>query len=156
MKVKSISNKAGMTVIEIILVILFLGLTGVGLLRNLDLSDPTAVTTARNKVAHDVRFAQHRALVTGIAHGFRTLSTTSYEIYQQTPGNAILDPLDQKPMQVSLATNFQDTSFQQTYQVEFDAFGRPTIGGGNSITLTNGTHNKNFTVTQNTGTVITP
>jgi len=156
MRAKNISNQAGLTLIEIVLVILFLGLCGVGLIGNIDLNDPTSVTTARNKVAHDVRFAQHRALVTGIAHGFRTLSTTSYEIYQQNPGNAILDPLDQTPMQVSLATYFQDTSFQQTYQVEFDAFGRPTIGGGNSITLINGTHNKNFTVTQNTGAVITP
>lgn len=149
------SPQRGSLVIELTLLAVLLSFFSVGMLTQAD--DPAAkVQTALMKVSNDVRYAQHRAMVTGLNHGFRTLDGTQYEIYQQTPGNPAQDPSTLGPMQINLANDYQNVAFSAGYQVEFDSKGSPVLGGGMNIFLANGTYSRSFQITNNTGMLVLP
>lgn len=139
-----------MTLLEVCLALLLTGLLSMGLLLQYQ-EDPTNVHQALWKVGNDVRFAQHRAMVTGTKHGFRTVSSTQFEIYEGDPSNLILDPSTRQPMRVDLAGEYRDVQFHGSYQIEFDALGRPVTGAGTSVRLVGGAAAKSFSVAPNTG-----
>lgn len=145
----------GSTLFELSLLILLLGLFAVGVLLNFNHS-PAVAQTAMFKVANDVRYAQNLAMITGVNHGFHTLSTTRYEIYKQSTGNPVKDPTTTGPMEVDLSTQFKKAGFQESYQVEFNSMGKPVLGGGNRITLTSDNVAKSFSITNNTGMLDLP
>lgn len=148
-------NSLGFTLLELVLIVFLLSLTGVGVLISWDLSQP-ALHGATLKVVKDIRYAQSRAMVTGKMHGFRTLSNSQYEIYQESVGNPIKDPATGQNMQFNLSDAFGNVIFQGTYQVEFDLMGSPTLGGGSTMGLQFGALNKSFTVENNTGRLNLP
>ncbi len=145
----------GFTLLELVLLMSLVAIVSLGLYSNMTPTD-ISVDSAVLKLAHDLRFAQDRAMTTGRNHGFRTLSTTQYEIYDQSPGSPTTDPTGQGPMVINLTTDYKNVIFQGTYQIEFNSVGSPTVGGGSSIGLTNGTETKNFSVTNNTGLINLP
>ncbi len=140
----------GFTALEIILTMVLIGISSVALIQNWDSSQP-ATYSAVLQVGQDIRYAQSRAMVTGTAHGFRTLSNTQYEIYENAPGNPTEDPSTRDPMVKNLNDRFPGVQFQGTYQIQFDSLGSPTVGGGTAVSLTKGTANRSLTVANTTG-----
>jgi len=148
-------QERGSLVLELSVLMVLLGLFSVSFLLSVNPSS-AAVQTALLKVTHELRYAQNRAMVTALPHGFRTLSPTRYEIYEQSPGNPTLNPSTQGPMQVDLSGDFKGVTFSGTYQIEFDSLGRPTIGAGTLYSLKNESTERSFGVTTNTGMLVLP
>ncbi len=145
----------GFTLLEIILTMSLLSIVSVGVYSTLT-PQLVHVDLAMLKVVHDVRFAQDRAMVSGRNHGFRTITSTQYEIYDTSPGNPITDPSTQSAMTISLASNYPNVAFQGIYRLEFNLLGSPVMGGGSSVGLSNGTETKSFLLTNNTGLINLP
>lgn len=150
-------NPSGFTLLELVLMMSLIAIVSVGVYSNISPRSMTMyVDAATLKVVHDIRFAQDRAMVTGRNHGFRSYSNNQYEIYDTSAGHPITDPSTQSDMVVSLGTDYPNVNFAANYQVEFDSLGSPVIGGGGSITLSNGTESKSFSLTSNTGLINLP
>lgn len=141
----------GFTLIELVLVIALLGIMVIGAQPFLPLSGES-LDSASRKVRMDVLYAQERAIITGENHGVNFIVNGNYTIYRGTTANLINDPFRNTLFDEDLA-EFQNVSVGTNYQVEFDAHGRPVLGGGGSVTLTNGSDNKGVAVTANTGYV---
>jgi len=149
------AKRAGFTLLELVLIMSLIGMVSIGVYTNLE-PQQIRVDAAMLKLVHDVRYAQDRAMITGRNHGFRTISTTQYEIYDTSPGNPTLDPTTQGSMTVSLASDYPNVAFPGSYQLEFNSLGSPVIGGGGSVSLSNGTETKSFSLTSNTGLINLP
>ncbi|MBF0492397.1 MAG: prepilin-type N-terminal cleavage/methylation domain-containing protein [Deltaproteobacteria bacterium] len=150
-----IKNKRGFSLLELIFTISLISILGLSVVSSSNTSDPT-VQSAMLKVVSDIRFAQDRAIITGVNHGFRTISATQYEIYQLTPGNPVNDPSTSAPMQISLYQDYKNVNFARNYQVEFNSYGQPVLGGGLAVNLSKDSSSRTFTVTNNTGLIILP
>ncbi len=148
---------SGFTLLELVLMMSLIGIVSVGVYSNMTPHSMNMyVDAAVLKVVHDLRFAQDRAMITGRNHGFRSYSTTQYEIYDTSAGNPITDPSTQGSMVINLNSDYPNVAFAATYQVEFNSLGAPVIGGGGSVTLGNGTESKSFSLTSNTGLINLP
>lgn len=145
----------GFTLLELVLLMTLLGMVSVGVYSNMT-PQLIHVDSATLKVVHDIRFAQDRAMITGRNHGFRTITSTQYEIYDTSPGSPTTDPSTQGPMTLTLTTDYPNVAFQSTYQLEFNSLGAPVIGGGTNVGLSNGTETKSFSLTNNTGLINLP
>lgn len=150
-----LKKQSGFTLVELFLVMMLMGLSTAALVTQLDFSE-TRVHTATLKVSKDIQFAQNRAMVTGVMHGFRTVTGTQYEIYEETPGNPVQDPSTGLNMLIDLTNTYGAVNFGDVYQVEFDGLGSPTLGGGAAVTLALGEVNRTFTVEDNTGHINLP
>ncbi len=149
------NHQSGFSAIELVMTMTLLSIFGIGMVSTMDLA-PSSTQAAMLKVAEDIRYAQNRAMTTGTAHGFKTTSTTSYEIYQGSPGNPTTDPTTRTAMTVNFNNLFKGVSFQGSYQIQFDGMGKPTVGGGSSVVLQKGTSTRTFTVVANTGFINLP
>ena len=152
---KILKKHSGISLLELIFTLMLVSILGLSVISNSSTADPS-VQSAMTKIVSDIRYAQDRAIITGITHGFRTISSNRYEIYQTTPGNPISDPSTSAPMQVNLDNDYKGVTFSGSYQVEFNNFGQPTTGGGSSVRLSKDTSSRTFTITQNTGLVQLP
>ncbi len=81
-------------------------------------------------VQNDIRYAQMLAQTTGDSYGFRATSSTVYHVYKVSDGSIVTSPYDQLPLQVDLNAVYNGLHFSAatypTYQVTFDAVGRPS------------------------------
>lgn len=152
MFLKILKNKKGFTLTELIMVILLLGIMAV---IGTPLPSPTGIglEAASKKVALDIAYARNLASITGTNHGVSFTAFAPYFIYKQSLGTVINDPLTTKPFSENFST-FKNVHASSSLQVEFDTDGRPVLGAGQTITLTNGTTNKVITITSNTGLAI--
>ncbi len=141
-------RQKGISLLELVFMMSLVSILGLSVISNSSTSD-VGVQTALMKVVSNVRFAQDRAIVTGINHGFRTISSTQYEIYELNAGNPITDPSTSAPMLISLVNDFKNVSFGGSYQIEFNSFGQPIEGGGSTVTLNKDNSSRTFTVTNN-------
>lgn len=151
----NIQEQKGFTMLELTLIMLLMGIMTIGAYTMFSPQD-IRVDTATLKVIHDIRFAQDRAMITGRNHGFRNTSATQYEIYDSSAGNPTTDPSTQSSMVINLNSNYPNVQFQGNYQWEFNSLGSPVLGGGSSMTLSNGTDTKTFSLTNNTGLINLP
>lgn len=143
----------GFTLIEVALILVLMGLTV--LISSLNYqSAPSLVYGAFLKVKADIRQAQNMALTRGGTFGFKTMSNTSYEIYQNAPGTRPIDPVTAQSFVVDLSKDFPNVQFQGNYQIEFSTGGELTAGGGATYTLGyagQSTVNRSFSVETVTG-----
>lgn len=151
----TINKSYGFTLVELVLTIILLGIFAVSIIPAIPDTTISGLLSACEKVKVDIRYAQTRATVTGVAHGFRVTGPSSYEIYNVETNNVIQSPHTQLPYQESLATIMANASFNsQNYQIEFSAVGSPSLGGGSLIQI-NGANNLNrqLTITASTGLI---
>lgn len=149
-----VRRERGFTLIELILTISVLGFLAVAALPTDQDTVPVALEAASRKVKSDIRYAQNLATTTGDPHGFRATGATTYEIYNVTTGAIVSSPLTNQPMQENLSTNYEATAFgAQNYQIEFDRFGQPTMGGGTIIQLDYDNDQRQIQVTNTSGYV---
>lgn len=136
MIMNNLRNKAGFTMIELVLVILCVSYLAVTAFPEDSGLAPITLDAAARKVKADLRYTQSMATTTGDPHGFLVTGPTTYKIYNVTTGQTITSPYDNMPMTEDLSEDYGESQFQsQNYQVVFDGFGRPSTGGGSSINL---------------------
>lgn len=114
---------------------------------------PSSVDSAARRILSDLRTAQQLAVTTGTTHGFKNNTNKQYQVYVQTPGTYAQDPVTRQNYLLSFVPQYKDSSFAGNYQVEFDSLGRPTMGGGTVLSVTDGQITKSITITANTGAI---
>ncbi|MDO8518975.1 MAG: prepilin-type N-terminal cleavage/methylation domain-containing protein [Deltaproteobacteria bacterium] len=150
---KTISDR-GFTFIEIILTLATLSVIAITAIPSDNGLSPFALDAAARKVKTDIRYAQNMATTTGDAYGFRVTGASTYEIYDVATDAIPLSPYTNTPMQENLEDDFGTVIFvDQASQVEFNSYGRPSLGGGSLIEISYGGDSKTIQVTATSGYV---
>lgn len=140
--------------VELILVTLLLGML-VAVAPPLVPVSRQGLDGAIRKVYSDLLYARQMSLLSGSNRGASFTAGGGYLLYFGTPATPISDPVTKEVFtsthgQSELA-RFGNIFITSSYQVEFDSTGRPVMGGGGSVILSNGTNTKSILVTSNTG-----
>ena len=135
-------NSKGMTLIEVILVMVIIGILSAVVVTKLDIG----ITTSRASVdggaymiASDIRYAQEFAMANRVSKS--VIFTSGSSVYTFNPTGS-LDPSGRLPSGVTVDANFT---------VTFNSLGEPTTGGGGSFTISGGA--KRITIVNYTGKV---
>ena len=138
------ARQSGMTLIELILMVVIIGILSVVVIPKLDTTSfsGTSVGGAAWMIASDIRYAQEFAMANRISKSvqFFTVNPTYYTF--NPSGN--LDPSGRLPSGVTISSNFTIT---------FNSLGEPTVGGGGSVTVLSGGQTKTISVVNYTGKV---
>jgi prepilin-type N-terminal cleavage/methylation domain-containing protein len=135
-------NPRGMTLIEVIVVMIIIGIVAAIVLPKIDFggtSSRASVYGAANMIASDIRYAQEFAMANRISKSVTFTSGSS--VYTFSPVNN-LDSSGRLPSGVTVDSNFT---------VTFNSLGEPTTGGGGSFTISGGA--KRITIVNYTGKV---
>jgi len=134
----------GMTLIEVIAVMMIIGILAAVLIPKLGLptiSSTASVDGAAYMIASDIRYAQEFAMANRISKS--VIFTSGSSVYTFSPTNN-LDPSGQLPSGVTLGSN---------YTITFNSLGEPTTGGGGSVTVSGGGQTRTISVVNYTGKV---
>lgn len=104
-------------------------------------------------VEQDIRYARELANVTNINHGVSFVAAASYTVYRGTTATPATNPVTGNQLITNLGDQFDNVSIANTVQFEFNPLGRPVIGGGSTVQVTNGTSSITIMVNNETGTV---
>lgn len=136
-------NPRGMTLIEVIVVMIIIGIVAAIVLPKIDFggtSSRASVDGAANMIASDIRYAQEFAMAT------RASKTITFSAggnsYSFNPANN-LDPTGRLPYGVTTTA----------LTLTFNSLGEPTVGGGSSVTVSGGGLTRTITVLNYTGKV---
>jgi len=137
-------NPYGMTLIEVIAVMMIIGILAAVVIPKLGLPTTTSTASvdgAAYMVASDIRYAQEFAMANRVS---KTVTFTSgSSTYTFGPTNT-LDPSGRLPSGVTLGSN---------YTITFNSLGEPTTGGGGSVTVAGGGQTRTISVVNYTGKV---
>jgi MSHA pilin protein MshC len=137
-------NYKGMTLIELLAVLVIIGILSAVVIPRLNLTVTTSrasVDGAAYMIASDIRYAQEFAMANRVSKSVTFTSGSS--VYTFTP-TSNLDPSGRLPSGVTTSNNFTIT---------FNSLGEPTTGGGGSVAVSNGIQTKTITVVNYTGKV---
>ena len=133
---------SGITLIEVIGVMLILGILAAVVIPKLDLttvSSGTSVDGAAYIVASDIRYAQESAMANSVSRSVIFISGSSTYTFNPISN---LDPSGQLPSGVTISSN---------YTVTFNSLGEPITGGDGSVTVSVGGQTRTITVLNYTG-----
>lgn len=152
-------KEGGFSIVELVLTILLLGLI-VAVVPPLVPVSQEGLDGGARKVRADLVYLQQRAMITGQNHG-GVFTPGGYELYQVSPATPIVDVMTKELFSVThgareLARFGNNVVVLGNYQVEFDSIGRPVLGGGETLTLSNGTATRSIFINRNTGLVEMP
>jgi prepilin-type N-terminal cleavage/methylation domain-containing protein len=139
-----IPNSKGMTIIEVIAVMMMIGVLAAVAIPKLGLptiSSRTSVDGAAYMIASDIRYVQEFAMANRVSKSVNFTSGSS--IYTFSPSSG-LDPSGKLPSGVTISNN---------YTITFNSLGEPTAGGDGSVTVTGGGQSRNISVVNYTGKV---
>jgi prepilin-type N-terminal cleavage/methylation domain-containing protein len=137
-------NYKGMTLIELLAVLVIIGILSAVVIPRLNLTVTTSrasVDGAAYMIASDIRYAQEFAMANRVSKSVTFTSGLSVYTFNPTSN---LDPSGRLPSGVTTVNNFTIT---------FNSLGEPTTGGGGSVTVSNGIQTKTITVVNYTGKV---
>jgi prepilin-type N-terminal cleavage/methylation domain-containing protein len=119
--------QSGITLIEVILVMVIIGILAAIVIPKTDvtLTSGTSVNGAANMIASDIRYAQEWAMANRTSKTV-TFSSTIHPTYYTFGPTSGLDPSGQLPSGVTIISDFTIT---------FNSLGEPTTGGGGSVTV---------------------
>jgi prepilin-type N-terminal cleavage/methylation domain-containing protein len=134
----------GMTLLEVIAVMMIIGILAAVLIPKLGLptiSSTASVGGAAYMIASDIRYVQEFAMANRVSKS--VIFTSGSSVYTFSPTNN-LDPSGQLPSGVTLGSN---------YTITFNSLGEPTTGGGGSVTVSGGGQTRTISVVNYTGKV---
>jgi prepilin-type N-terminal cleavage/methylation domain-containing protein len=133
----------GMTLIEVILVMLIIGILSAVLIPKFDFatSSRTSVDGAANMIASDIRYAQEFAMANRVSKS--VVFTSGSSVYTFNPTNNF-DPSGRLPSGVTISNNFMIT---------FNSLGEPIVGGSGYVAVSGGGQTKTISVLNYTGKV---
>jgi prepilin-type N-terminal cleavage/methylation domain-containing protein len=137
-------NPRGMTLIEVIVVMIIIGIVAAIVLPKIDFggtSSRASVDGAANMIASDIRYAQEFAMANRVSKS--VIFTSGSSVYTFNPTNN-LDSSGRLPSGVTINNNFTIT---------FNSLGEPTTGGGGSVTVNGSGQTKTISVVNYTGKV---
>lgn len=145
----------GFTLVELVLIIALLGIMAVAVVLQVPSFSRSRLNAAAQQVLSDIQYTQSYAMNKGGATiaGVQFVAGGAYTLYETVPATSIPHPLTKRTSDsvITLSNSYPGISLQNSYTVEFNALGRPTTGGGGSVTLTDGTNTKVILVTTHTG-----
>ena len=133
-----------MTLIEIIMVMVIIGILAATVLPRIDFgatSSRASVGGAAYMVASDIRYAQECAMANRVSKS--VIFTSGSSVYTFSPTNN-LDPSGQPPPGITT---------RDTYTITFNSLGEPIAGGGGSVRVWDGVQTRTITVLNYTGKV---
>jgi prepilin-type N-terminal cleavage/methylation domain-containing protein len=140
-------NPHGMTLIEVILVMVIIGILAAIVLPRIDFgitSSRTSVDGAAYMIASDIRYTQEFAMSNRVSKSIE-FTTTHPTYYTFNPVSTGMDPSGQlQPLGATIST---------TVTFTFNSLGEPTTGGGSSVIVSAGGVIRTITVLQYTGKV---
>jgi len=153
---KSILNKSGFTLIEIIFVIILLAIVAALAYPRFSSVSSIRLNTALDKLKSDVYYAQELAVTTHANCGIFIISPNSYRIYKGgSTATPALDPATFSDYDITLDPGITIATPAAGAKVEFDNFGVPYDGNGalaaEALIILNGT--KTIRITPQTGWV---
>lgn len=147
--------RKGLTLIELVLVIAISGVLSVvvaTIVINLKRGNlEVAVQKARSDIEHAKGFAMTKqGTVFGV---FFDDTNDRYTVYQGSIATPVSDPLTKQNLIETFSKWPGVTITGGNFTVEFNSVGAPTVGGGGSVSLTDGTTTRTVSVTAVTGKV---
>lgn len=142
---RAISNRgsAGMTLIELVMVLLIVGTLSAVAIPRIDWTvfSRASVDGAAYLIASDIRYAQEFAMANRVSK--RIIFTSGASVYTFQPPHT-LDPSGRLPSGVSMGNNLIIT---------FNSLGEPITGGGGSVVVSGGGQSKTIGIVNYTGKV---
>lgn len=137
-------NCKGMTMIEVIVVMMIIAILAAVVIPKLGLPTTSSTASAAGAaylVASDIRYAQEFAMANRVS---KTITfTSSSSTYTFAPAST-LDPSGRLPSGITSRDN---------YTITFNSLGEPTTGGGGSVRVWDGVQTKTISVVNYTGKV---
>lgn len=138
---QGIKSQTGLTLIELIVVLVIVGTLASVAVPRISNSDNTIVAQAY-RLAQDLRHVQAMAMNQGRKLTFDVMSVSTYRV--MSSGNTVVDPVSQQQYMVTLDNNISLSGLD----TEIDSLGRP-VAGGNLLTT-----KRVFTLTGNSRTAV--
>jgi len=145
-------NFKGVTLIEVILVMVIAGILAAVVVPRIDFggtSSRTSVDGAAYMIASDIRYTQECAMANRVSKSIRfAIGQNSYTFPATVPPTNSLDPSGQLMSGVTISNNSTNP-----YVVQFNSLGEPIVGGNGWLEVTVGGQTRRVTVLQYTGKV---
>lgn len=110
--------------------------------------------TAVARIEQDLRFARELAATTNTNCGVSFIANGNYTVYRQSTATPVASPLTRQDLVVDIGSLFDNVRLANSAQVEFSPLGRPLLGGGQTIQITDGATTASLLVTSDTGVIV--
>ena len=136
-------HRSGMTLVEVILVMVIVGILSAIVIPRLDVSTTSkaSIEGAAVMIASGIRYAQEFAMANRISKS--VIFIAGSDVYTFNPANN-LDPSGRLPSGVMI---------KSTVRITFNSLGEPTTGGGEAISISGGGQTKTISIVEDTGKV---
>jgi MSHA pilin protein MshC len=150
-------NHRGFTLMELVMILVLVGILAAFVAPRLGNVTGTQALAFSDKLRADIRYAQSLAMTTGQRHRVYVNTAPAplpqgYAVENVATGSIVPDPGGTPNLSVTLNSgDYAGITIAPAATIEFDSFGRPTMGGGTALTVAPA--GATITITAGTGAV---